>query len=422
MKYHLLPKAMMMLSLALALPAVAKETVTYSGWMGTFDKNADLVDRIIERFEEETGAKLRVIDTQFSEALNQATVTTLARNPADAIHLIAGWVPAIQEIGGLEPLDDYFTEEQLNSIPQASRDAVTVDGKLYALPWVPGPIQPHFNRKLMIEAGLDPQNPPQTWPEFKDAIMKICALPDRDGAKVYGIALRTNQSPNSAQWSIPIIYGHGGDIQEDGTININTPEVAAAYQWIQDITEAGCSPTGQGFSETRNTFAQGNAGFIFEGPWGRGLVDNISGGEMTVAPDGDVWVMEMPAAPDGTRRTIGNPHEIAMSALSKNKDMTAKLLELFIFDETNTAMYYDINGQLPTGSLPLLQTGAVGDDAYSQIFVNSLDYTNDNPWKNAKFNAVMSQLAPQMQSIVAGGDIENSLAAAQKSIERVLSR
>jgi len=410
------------LSLSVATPAISQETITYSGWLGTFDKNADLVERLKEQFTTETDAELRIIDTQFSEALNQATVTTLAGNPADAIHLIAGWVPAVVEIGGLEPLNDYFTEEQLNTIPQASRDSVTVDGQLYALPWVPGPIQPHFNRNLMLEAGLDPENPPQTWPEFQDAIMKICALPDRDGAKVYGIALRTNQSGNSAQWAIPIIYGHGGDIQQDGVIDINTPEIAAAFQWMQDIAEAGCTPTGHGFSESRNTFAQGNAGFIFEGPWGRGLVDNISGGELTVAPDGDVWVMEMPTAPDGTRRTIGNPHEIAISALSENKELTARFLELLIFDEESTAMYYDINGQLPTGSLPLLQTGAVGEDAYSQIFVNSLSYTHDNPWQDAKFNAVMSQIAPEMQAVVAGGDISEALEAAQVSIDRVLSR
>ncbi len=217
--------AALALTIGFAAPAVAQETVTYSGWLGTFDKNADLVQRLKDKFKAETGAELRIVDTQFGKALNQATVTTLAGNPADAIHLIAGWVPAVQKIGGLEPLDDYFTKEQLATIPQALRDSVSVDGKLYALPWVPGPIHPHFNRNLMIEAGLDPENPPQTWPEFKDAIMKICALPDKNGAKVYGIALRTNQSPNSAQWAIPILFGHGGDIQKDGTVEITRPKM-----------------------------------------------------------------------------------------------------------------------------------------------------------------------------------------------------
>ena len=405
-----------------AVSAAAEESITYSGWLGTYDKNADLIEQIKNKFKEKTGANLKIVDTAFDKALNQATVTTMAGNPADAIHLIAGWVPAVQGIGGLEPLDDYFSKEKLDTIPQALRDAVTVDGKLYALPWVPGPIHPHYNRRLMEQAGWDPDNYPQTWPELLELIQKICALPDKDGGKIYGAALRTSQNPNSAQWSIPILYGHGGDLQQEGQIVLNTPENQAAYQWLQTITASGCTAVGHGHAESRNTFATGRAGVIFEGPWGRGLVENMSGGKMKVAPDGDVWVAPMPKAPDGNRRTIGNPHEITMSSKSKNKELTAAFLDMLIFDESNTTMYFDINGQIPTSSMPLLKAGSVGADDYSQVFIASLEYTHDNPWKSPKFYAVMSKLAPEMQKIVKGGDIPAALAAADKAIQRLLSR
>ena len=149
---YLLASAIMLTGMA----AHAAETITYSGWLGTYDKNADLIYQIQRKFKEKTGADLKIVDTAFDKALNQATVTTMAGNPADAIHLIAGWVPAVQGIGGLEPLNEYFSEEKLETIPKALRDSVSVDGKLYALPWVPGPIHPHYNRNLMKEAGLDP--------------------------------------------------------------------------------------------------------------------------------------------------------------------------------------------------------------------------------------------------------------------------
>lgn len=421
-KFRLLKSLLSAGILLTAVSAGAEETITYSGWLGTYDKNADLILQIREKFREKTGADLKIVDTAFDKALNQATVTTMAGNPADAIHLIAGWVPAIQGIGGLEPLDDYFSKEKLETIPKALRDSVTVDGKLYALPWVPGPIHPHYNRNLMKQAGLDPDKYPETWPELLDLIKKICALPDKDGGKIYGAALRTSQNPNSAQWSIPIMYGHGGDIQQDGKVVLNTPENQAAFKWMQEITTSGCSAVGHGHAESRNTFAAGRAGVIFEGPWGRGLVENMSGGKMKVSADGDVWVAPMPKAPDGNRRTIGNPHEITMSSKSKNKKLTAAFLDMLIFDESNTSMYFDINGQIPTSSMPLLQKGAVGEDAYSQIFIQSLEYTHDNPWKSPKFYAVMSKLAPEMQKIVKGGDIPAALASADKSIKRLLSR
>ena len=391
------PKFIVAAALAFtAAVAHAADTITYSGWLGTYDKNADLIYQIQRKFKEKTGADLKIVDTAFDKALNQATVTTMAGNPADAIHLIAGWVPAVQGIGGLEPLDDYFSKEKLETIPKALRDSVSVDGKLYALPWVPGPIHPHYNRNLMKEAGLDPDTYPQTWPELMDLIKKICA--------------------------IPIMYGHGGDVQQDGEVLLDTPENAAAFAWLQEVATSGCTAVGHGHAESRNVFAAGRAGVIFEGPWGRGLVENMSSGKLTVKPDGDVWVAPMPMAPDGTRRTIGNPHEITMSSKSKNKELTAAFLDMLIFDEDNTSMYFDINGQIPTSSMPLLMKGAVGEDAYSQIFIGSLAYTHDNPWKSPRFYAVMSKLAPEMQKIVKGGDIPDALAAADKSIQRLLSR
>lgn len=191
---------------------------------------------------------------------------------------------------------------------------------------------------------------------------------------------------------------------------------------MQEITTSGCTAVGHGHAESRNTFAAGRAGVILEGPWGRGLVENMSGGKMKVSPDGDVWVAEMPKASDGSRRTIGNPHEITMSSKSKNKKLTAAFLDMLIFDESNTSMYFDINGQLPTSSFPLLKKGAIGADAYSQVFISSLAYTHDNPWKSPKFYAVMSKLAPEMQKIAKGGDIPSALTAADKSITRLLSR
>ena len=119
-----------------------------------------------------------------------------------------------------------LTEKEINSIPKTSRDALTWEGDLVAVPWNPGPILMHYNRNLMKEAGLNPDSPPKTWAELKDAVMKICKLPDRNGGNVFGIALRTSQNPNSAQWSIPIVYGHGGDIQVDNKPEVNNKSVS----------------------------------------------------------------------------------------------------------------------------------------------------------------------------------------------------
>ena len=404
-------------------PLLAQNTISYAGWLGLYDKNGPLVDKMGEEFQKRNpGVKWIRNDVPFEQALNQATVSTLGKNAPDNIHLIAGWVASIHGIGGLEPLNDYFTKEEWSKIPQSLLDSVTFDGKIMAMPWVPGPILMFYNRNLMKQAGLDPNKPPQTWPELKEAVLAICKLPPKDGARIYGIALRTQRNPNSAQWTIPIIYGHGGDLYENGQVKINTAGTRAAYKWIQEIVQAGCSPEGFSIGESRNTMANGRAGFIFEGPWGRGLFGNLSGGKMKTTADGDIWMAPMPKDPSGKRRTIGNPHEITISSQSKNKKAAADFIRMVIYDEEFTNLYFKLNPQLPTSNREILTQGVVGADAYSQVFVKALEHTNDNPIKHAKFYAIMSEIAPALQKIISGGSIDKELSAADRKIKRLLSR
>lgn len=406
-------------------PAAAQKTqLTYAGWLNLYGAYVETVKQLEIDFERKNPDIDWVRnDVPFNEALKQATAATLAKNAADNIHLVAGWVPAIHEMGGLEPLNDYFSKDEWAQIPEASLQSVTFDGKIMAMPWVPGPIVMFYNRNLMKEAGLDPAKPPQTWAELKEQAQKICKLPAKDGAPVYGVALRTQRNPNSAQWTIPIIYGQGGDVVNDkGQVAFDTPATKAAWQWVKDLIGSNCAPAGFSIDETRNTMAAGRAGFIFEGPWGRGLFDSLSGGKIKTAVDGDIWVAPMPADPTGKRRTIGNPHQITISKGSRNKEAAAKFIRHVIFDKDFTDAYFVASKQLSTSAMPLLTTGKMGADEYTQIFVQAAAHTHDNPFKSAKFYAVMDELAPALQAVIQGADIDQELAAADKKIKRLLSR
>jgi multiple sugar transport system substrate-binding protein len=402
---------------------VYADNIKVSGWHQLFDFSKPAILMAEKKYEaKNVGTDLIMVDTAFGQALQQATVSTIAGNPSDVIQLVAGWVPAMAEIGGLRALDNLFTQEEINSIPKTSRDALTWEGELVAVPWNPGPILMHYNRNLMKEAGLDPDSPPATWPELKEAIMAICKLPERNGGSVYGIALRTSQNPNSAQWSIPIVYGHGGDIQVDNVPAVNNKSVSDALNWIAEIVNSNCSPVGFGFAETRTLFAQERAGFIFEGPWGRGLVKNMSDGKLTVEPKGDVWVAQMPAAPDGTVKTIGNPIVATVSSKSKNPELAVDFLRTVLFDKEITDEFFTSSGLLPSSSMDILGSGLVGADAYAQLFVDALPFTYDTPIKSSKFNMILGELAIGMQEVISGANSNDVLTKVDEKIKSKLKR
>lgn len=409
---------------AACMPAKSGELV-YSGWLGTYGYLAPVAGRIEEKFEKQhEGTDFIRQDVPFEKALDQATVAFLGKNASDLIHLIPGWVPALQSIGALAPLDDLFTEAELADIPAAALEALTFDdGKIYALPWVPGPVQLMYNRNLLKQAGYDPDTPPKTWDALKEMILAVCQLPAGEDGKIYGLALRSWSNPNAVQWSIPFIYGFGGDVVDDeGVPKFNTEATVKAYSWLQEIAQADCAPKGFSVGETRNLMAAGKAGFILEGPWGRGLFNNLSGNTLKTAPDGDIWVAPLPSAPDGSHRTIGNSHVIAISSQAEDKKLAADFIRLILFDQEITDNYYKRSDQVSTSSLTLLSTGPMGEDAFTQSFVSELDSYNESPIKHPKFYAILDQVVPEYQRILSGADVKEALAAADRKIERLLSR
>ncbi len=408
----------------MASSALAEERkLTYTGWLGGFAAFKDAIQAMETEFERQNpGVDVVRSEVPYGNALNQARISTLGENAPDVMLLSPGWIADIQAIGGLEPLDSYLTDKEWSRIPKALRDAAMIDGKTYALAWHLGPILYYYNRNLFKQAGLDPNKPPQTWPDLMEAALKICKLPSVGKAKIYGVALRTVRTPNAAQWSVPIIYGHGGDFYENGEIKINTPANRKAFKWIQDIVKAECSPVGFAPAETRTAFSSSHAGFIFEGPWGRGLIQKMSGGKLKVGPDGDVWVAHMPKDPSGNWRTVGNGNQIVMSSQAKDKALAAKFIKFVTHDAKFTEMFFESTSLIPTPNIDLLKSGVMGADAHTQVFVEALNHTNDTPIKGAKMVAVLNEIAPAMQAIMKGADIEEELSKVDAKVKRLLSR
>ena len=212
-------------------------------------------------------------------------------------------------------------------------------------------------------------------------------------------------------------------IDADGNVQFDTPEVQAAYGWVKELVEfrlraRPASPS----TRPATPWRRGRAGFIFEGPWGRGLFNNLSGGKLTTAADGDIWAAPMPNRPVGQaahdRQPPRDHHLLRLRAQGARgrvhppRDLRSRV----------TDAYFDASKQLSTGNMELLTSGMMGDDAYTQIFVQALPDTNDNPIKSPKFYAVMDDLVVALQSIIQGGDIEDELANAERKAQRTLSR
>ncbi|MGW4795755.1 extracellular solute-binding protein [Nonomuraea sp. NPDC004297] len=119
-----------------------------------------------------------------------------------------------------------------NDLRPDHKELVTKDGKVYGVPNVHYSVGLVYNRALFTKAGLDPENPPKTWAEVREAAKKIAGL----GAGFVGYG--EYSGGNTGGWHFTqALYGRGGDIltPDNKQAAFNSAEGKAVLQTLHDM-------------------------------------------------------------------------------------------------------------------------------------------------------------------------------------------
>jgi multiple sugar transport system substrate-binding protein len=178
------------------------------------------------------------IEVTTSDGLPQRVLTALqSGSPPDIIEVQHGWVNGYAQNDLVLPLDDVLADRD-DYVP-AALDYVTWDGKLWAIPYR---IETHaviFNRDAFKAAGLNPDEPPQTWAQLVDAATKVT----KDGQSGFAIT-GGGEVGNTIFRSLPFIWMNGGNIiSDDGkTATVNQPAAVEAVAFYTDFFKNKLSP------------------------------------------------------------------------------------------------------------------------------------------------------------------------------------
>jgi multiple sugar transport system substrate-binding protein len=379
-----------------AAPKIAE--ITMSSWLSLQDVSKEMMDEIVSRFNAENeGITVTMQGVPFENQLQQTLIAAAGKNLPDIMHLVPSWVPPLHAQNALADLRPLLTESEYQDIQSGYREGATIDGKLTYVPLQNGSIVVLGNKNLLKQAGLT-EEIPETWAEFKTAVDKISSL----GKDIYGFGARTAKASNSAFWFIPVLEGHNGTFEDaDGNINFNTPGTVEAMKWYNKLGTQNQTPIGMGIPEVRTLFAQGKVGFIFDGPWMKGVMRSITGrGE---AADDEYIVGLMPKDADGNRFTIANDHSLAIAQSSPNKEAAMDFIRFLTMTEEITKFHYEKMGAIP-GYTSLLADPIYQNDPYTKVFVESAMFASANPSKNPSYTAALEELAAGMQDVLLGGD------------------
>lgn len=305
----------------------SKEKIQLSFW----DFHTDAEQTFFENLVKEYNASQDRVEIVYSTS-NQGDYTTtklpvaFASGAGPDIYMISpGDFMKFAQSGYMQDLTSYFPEGVKEDFLPASLDAVTVDGKIYALPFELELLALYYNEEMLKQANVEV---PKTWDELLEAARKLTT------DKVAGLILPADKGPYFNFIWYPFLWQNGGNVlSDDGkTSTFNTPEVAESLEYWGTFFREGLTPTKlqQGPTEIDN-IGNGTAAMQVVGTWAINRAEEVfSDVPINVAP--------IPYPANGKPATDAGGWKFAVNANSKNVDEAAKFVMWAFASEPERAL------------------------------------------------------------------------------------
>lgn len=258
----------------------------------------------------------------------------------DVIRVDVIWPGQLAE--HLLDMNDFVSQEQVDSYLPALVTNNTVEGRLVALPLRIGFGMLYYRTDLLEEYGFDA--PPATWEELETMAQTI-----QDGERAkgnsdfWGFVWQGNAyeglTCNALEWQVS--NGGGSVVNPDGTISVNNDATAEAVEqaagWVGTISPPGVTSYQE--EDARGVWFAGNAAFMRNWPYAfvSTFDSEVVGSNFNVAP--------LPAGASGTgAATLGGWH-IGVSRYSENPEAAAAFAKYMTGAENQK--FYSIDTSSP---------------------------------------------------------------------------
>ncbi len=307
--------------------------VTVNVW----NHNANLKDvqeQLVEQFNAEHDdieIVLNVIGDKYGDVLN------MAMSSEEDVDIFSVSGPSLTkkaaDLGWAEPLDSYMTpefKEMFNENVWVKNNNV-IGGKTYVIPDQMSTYRLVYNKDLFEKAGLDPENPPKTYEEFRQMAKQIT---EAGGEDVKGFAMSLSDS-NYLDMNIFNGMGYSSFGTQQGydyakgafDFSVFKP----AIELFRNVKADGSMLDGELLlkpDQIRSKFAEGKIGMVGSASWEASTWD-------TLAPTFEMGFANWPTV-DGElkgKNTLQIGSGFAMSAKTDNKEAAWTVLEFLASPE-----------------------------------------------------------------------------------------
>lgn len=243
--------------------------VTY--WEKWSDFEADAMRAVVNEFNESQDK----IFVEYNQVPNIGQKTMLATSggiPPDVAGLDGTRVAQYAYNNAVIPLDELAANAGLTRDHYIHQyyDMCNYGGKLWAMPSTPACTALHYNKDILKEVGLDPENPPQTIEQL-DELDRLSFK--KENGKITRMGFLPSE-PGWWNWSWPGFFG--GQLWDgESKITMSTPENIRAYEWVGGFAKKYGSGTTTSFKESfagtfktaQNPIMNGRLASEIQGVW-----------------------------------------------------------------------------------------------------------------------------------------------------------
>ncbi|WP_408008539.1 ABC transporter substrate-binding protein [Pseudalkalibacillus sp. A8] len=184
------------------------ENIELEFWTINLKKNfGDYIQGLVDNYEKENpNVKIKWVDVPGADVSKKFITALQSKEVPDVVNLASTDISLIRSYNVLNPINTLVDEKELDPYIDGLVEGLTFNEEVLGIPWYHGgPPIGMLNTELYEKAGLDPDNPPQTWEEFMENGKQI----HEKSPKVYG----SNDIP-----TMEVLVGQGLPIlNEDGT-------------------------------------------------------------------------------------------------------------------------------------------------------------------------------------------------------------
>jgi len=279
--------------------------------------NYDELYKIIPEWEEETGAKVEFVFKGNGFETDKRLVADFAAGTVDydVCWDHSSFFSQYVKAGGLEPLDDYFSADDLKDFIPRLVDAARRDGKLWVMPRHFDISCNHFLTDLVDKA-------PETWDEFKQVAIDIT-----DPSKgIYGTQFAGKEEALSGRF-YEVLIAEGGNLFDDNwEPTFNSAAGVKAATMFAELYDAGAMPPGMTnflWEDVAQNWVNGTIGMYTEWYGWYGYFQDPEASQVA----GKFDIALQPKGDGGIHSGWAGHHGFSITKASKNKEAAASLIK-----------------------------------------------------------------------------------------------